>query len=559
MHTFAAIFRVVLTTITAVALVICQDIPPLVKEIRAAVAVELSPDALPLAHELPVMDVVSTYDPVQGKMTGTVKAALVNRTGIPLSDIGFVLYANNKRSYVGSSIEITGARIGAQTVVPNMVEDGRGVLLPLAKPLPVGAWVTCELDFITSVPEKGGRAGLLTRSPQAHYLYSWLPEPAVYRNGWSFPALVTYSDPSFVYSADYRWRLTLPSTWTLVAGGQETLQADGTWLVLNPRTRNLVAWVSDQPVEIMRITPDTGPEVRVAYQGKHTVRASLCASAARDTLRIASEAFGAYPRRSYDIVFINFQFDVGGMEASGMTFLHLPMFERLNWRMRDPLTDEENPLLHTTIHEVMHSWWYDQVGNDTHLEPWLDEPLTEWSSWYITERLRSNQVTQMKIASRLSAMPMIAKNPKPMNSAGDTMNDMQFGILLYYRGPLMYEALRHEVGDERLLAALKQWYRDHSGSEVTSADWERTFLGMLPEERREQFRDSWITGTHDPVPANMDQVLKSGQAADIRRVVEQMRQPEKADPQSAPTNPEASDEKSDASVTPTTEPSATGQ
>lgn len=497
--------------------------PAWVAEVRAAVAVELAGDALPLRHPQPAIEVTSTYDPTLGRMQGGMRMAWHNDADVPWNEIGFVLHANNSRSYVGTGITITAARVEGRAVEPRLVADGRGVMLPLAQPLAPGAWISCELEFTTTIPEEGGRAGLLTRSAHGHHLYSWLPEPAVWRDGWDFPALVAYSDPSFVRAADYRWHLTMPAGWTLVASGHESLQTDGTWLVLSPRTRNLVAWVSNQPVEVMRLTPPSGPEVRVAFIGKHTVRAAFCASVARDALAIAGEMFGPYPRRSYDIVFATFALQVGGMEASGMTFLHEPLFARLNWRGKDPLTDQENALLHATIHEVLHSWWYDQVGNDTHHDPWLDEPLTEWSTWYVIERLRSKDTMQMLVGTRLPAMVAIAKDPAPLTTAGDRMSDMQFGVLLYCRGPLMYEALRHEVGDEALFAALRTWYRDHSGGVVARADWDRTFLPLLPEERRAAFVQSWLTGIDDPVPASMDQVLKSGQAPHIRALVESER------------------------------------
>lgn len=526
--------RVVLAGWALVGQVVAGDAPAWVADLRTAVAVELAPDALPLNHIQPAIEVTSTYDPANGRMQGSMRVALSNDGIEAWREIGFVLHANNSRSYVGTGITITAARVEGRPVEPQMVADGRGVLLPLAKPLAPGAWTTCDLEFTTTIPEEGGRAGLLTRSAHGHHLYSWLPELAIRRGGWDFPALVPYSDPSFVRAADYRWRLTLPDGWTLVASGLESRQVDGTWLVLSPRTRNLVAWVSDQPVEVMRLTPASGPEVRVAFIGKHTVRAAFCASVARDALTIASEMFGAYPRRSYDIVFATFALQVGGMEASGMTFLHEPLFAKLNWRGKDPLTDQENSLLHATIHEVLHSWWYDQVGNDTHNEPWLDEPLTEWSTWYVMERLRSKDTMQMLMGTRLPAMMAIAQDLAPLNSAGDRMSDMQFGVLLYCRGPLMYAALREEVGDEAWFAALRIWYREHSGSVVTRADWERTILSLLPEERRAAFLQSWVTGINDPVPAAMDHVLKSGQAPTIREQVENERAKGKPVPEKAP-------------------------
>lgn len=530
----AWLYRVVITGWFLVAPAFAGEPPAWVADLRTAVAVELVPDALPLKHVQPAIEVTSTYDPAIGRMQGRMRVAFSNDGAEPWSEVGFVLHANNSRSYVGTGITITAARVEGRVVEPRMVADGRGVLLPLAQPLAPGAWTTCDLEFTTTIPEEGGRAGLLTRSAHGHHLYSWLPELAVRRGGWDFPALVPYSDPSFVRAADYRWRLTLPDGWTLVASGQEARQADGTWLVLSPRTRNLVAWVSDQPVEVMRLTPPSGPEVRVAYIGKHTVRAAFCASVARDALTIASEMFGAYPRRSYDIVFATFALQVGGMEASGMTFLHEPLFAKLNWRGKDPLTDQENSLLHATIHEVLHSWWYDQVGNDTHNEPWLDEPLTEWSTWYVMERLRSKDTMQMLMGTRLPAMMAIAKDLAPLNSAGDRMSDMQFGVLLYCRGPLMYAALRDEVGDEAFFGALRIWYREHAGGVVTRADWDRTILSLLPEERRAAFLQSWVTGINDPVPAAMDQVLKSGQAPTIREQVESERAKGKPVPEKAP-------------------------
>ena len=509
------LFRLIIPLVMT-ALLSAENAPAWVTDVRNAVREELAAEALPLAHQQPAVDLESTYDPALGRMQGTMRIALFNDTAEPWPDIGFVLHANNAASYHDSSITIGKTRVDGKIVDNQLVEDGRGVLLPLAHPLAPGAWAACELDFVTLVPEGGGRAGLLTRDKEAHHLYSWLPEPAIRRGNWHFPAIPVMSDPSFVRACDYRWRLHLPEKFTLVAGGLETRQADGSWLVRAPRTRNLVAWLSDQPVQIMSLTPTTGPTVRVAFLGKYTIQAAFCLSAARDTLAIASEAFGAYPRRSYDVVFTTFSEAVGGMEASGLTFVHQPLLKQIHWRARDPLTDQDVPLMHTVIHEVMHSWWYDQVGNDTGDEPWLDESLTEWSSMYVFERLRDREVMKNMASTRLSALPLLARSMVPLNSAGDKMNDMQFGILVYHRGPLLYEALRAEVGDEIFFTALRNWYRTHSGDVVSRSDWDTTFLSLLPENRRADFAKSWIEGIDDPVPASLDQILPEGDAEEIR-------------------------------------------
>lgn len=533
------LFRLIIPLVMT-ALLSAENAPAWVTDVRAAVREELAAEALPLTHPQPAVDIESTYDPALGRMQGTMRIALFNDSAEAWPDIGFVLYANNAASYHGSSLTIGKTRVDGQVVEHRMVEDGRGVLLPLAHPLAPGAWVECEIDFITLVPEGGGRAGLLSRDHEAHQLYSWLPEPAVRRGNWHFPSIPVMSDPSFVRACDYRWRLHLPEKFTLVAGGLEARQADGSWLVRAPRTRNLVAWLSDQPVQIMSLTPASGPTVRVAFLGKYTIQAAFCLSAARDTFAIASEAFGAYPRRSFDIVFTTFSEAVGGMEASGLTFVHQPMLKEINWRARDPLTDQDVPLMHTVIHEVLHSWWYDQVGNDTGDEPWLDESLTEWSTMYVYERLRHRNVMKEMFSTNLGALPMIAKSLVPLNSVGDKMNETQYGILIYQRGPLLYEALRAEVGDDLFFKALRSWYRTHAGEVVTRSDWDATFLSLLPENRRADFAHSWIDGTDDPVPASLDQILPEGDAEEIRSRMQKKKKP--VPKQEVPTEAKAKEE-----------------
>ncbi len=511
--------------------------PAWVVGLREDVAVELAADAPPLPRALPAIDVVADYDPASGILRGELRAALDNPGDEPRARIGFVLHANNRASYTGSAIRIDAVRVAGERVEPELVADGRGLLLPLPAPQAPGEWIECHIEFTTTVPEHGGRAGLLSRNADAHTLYSWLPEPAVRSDdGWHFPALPANADPAWVRCCDYRARLHLPEDWHLLAGGREERTDDGSWLIHAPRCRNLTAWLSDGEVETMAIESATGPTVRVAYLNRHAVRAAFCASVARDTFRIASEAFGPYPRRSYDIVLVDFTAQYGGMEASGLTFINRENFTKLDRTQRDPLTDGSTHVLHSVIHEVLHSWWYDQVGNDPHHAPWLDEPLTEWSTWYVIEHMRGRQAFEAKLWQRLYAVPMIAGRMLPLSTPCAEMDDIQFGVLLYYRGPVLYEALRHRAGDVRFLAALQGWYEDHAGGTVTRSDWEKTFLPLLPAEDRQAFIDSWIDGVEDPLPVILDEILGDERMSAVRKSLAEKlaEQPAVADPQPEP-------------------------
>jgi aminopeptidase N len=460
------------------------------------------------------VDITARYDEMTGRIHGQMRIAIPNTTKAAWSDLGFVLHANNQASYVGCSTTIESASVAGKAVTARLVEENRGVLLPLSQSLMPGEWVTCEIDFVTQVSQGEGRIGILSRNEDSVTWYSWLPEPAIYTDGWHFPAITMMSDPSFVRCCDYRARITLPPDWTLICSGDEQRQADGSWLVRAARCRKFVAWLTNQAVETMTLDTVTGPLIRVSFIGKFTIQAAFVASVCRDTMAIAHEQFGPYPRRSYDVVFTHFTEDVGGLEASGLTYLHQAFFQGLDRTATDPLLDPENPVLLAGVHEVLHSWWYDQVGNDTGSEPWLDEPLTEWSSWYVVERLRGRKAMEKVALTRLSALFAIVNDMKPLNSNGKTMSDMQFGILLYCRGPFLYEALRAEVGEQVFFDALRRWYATYAGATVNRQAWDAHFLTLLPAERRATFAHGWIESVDAPVPAALDALFP--QAASIR-------------------------------------------
>ena len=504
----------------ACGLVLSAEPPSWVTDLRTETADELSPAAWPLAAPLPAADVTARYDPPTGVVEGRLRLFIDNGGAAPLQTIGLNLYANGS-SYDGCSITLSDASVDGRATTISLVDGDRGALLALPEALAPGEWVSCSVAFRTQLAEAGGgRGNLLARLPSCHTLYSWLPEPAAQIDGaWSFPDLPVMADPSHVRLADYRCRLRLPESWSLIASGHEQRTDDG-WLLLVPRCRNLVAWLSDWPLQVLSLEHG-GRRIRVAFHGRQTITAAFCASVARDTLTIADEAFGPYPRRSYDIVFMPFSEDVGGMEASGLTFIGSDLAEAFDRTADDPLQDTDARLLHAVIHEVLHSWWYGQVGNATYTGAWLDEPLTEWSTWYVYEQLRSRQVSQNHIRTFLFYLTWLGEDLVPMTATADRFSDMQFGMLLYVRAPLLYAVLRQRVGDEVFLDCLRDWYRSGAGNIVDRADWEEHFLVLLPAEERADFVATWLDGTDDLLPESVATVIDPDLLATLHNLIEQ--------------------------------------
>ncbi|MHC5067756.1 MAG: hypothetical protein ACYTF0_04120, partial [Planctomycetota bacterium] len=180
MHRHLPTLAILLTIATGPA---SEEPPAWVADVRTAVRADLARDALPLHQALPAIHVTASYQPDLGLLSGHARFALNNPWPTTLETIGFALHANNSSAYQGSSIRIDHAMVNGHAVEADLVADGRGLLLPLATPLASGAWVECELSFTTTLPEGGGRAGLLAKQARCHTLYSWLPEPAIWTDG----------------------------------------------------------------------------------------------------------------------------------------------------------------------------------------------------------------------------------------------------------------------------------------------------------------------------------------------------------------------------------------
>lgn len=472
-------------------LLVCRSVWALDVAWWEGVRQEISPSA---TQVVPLVDLDAVCDPVGGSVVGTMRALISNPLKKPLRDLGFNLYANNANSSVGTSLKILSAEVGGFVVVPQLVADGRGLVLALSEPLPPGSATEVSIKFHTILAKEGGRVGLLSVNRDATTFYNWYPELAVVRpDGWRFDEISQITDPNYVRVVDARCHLRLPLDWTLVASGTETNMSDGSWLIRAPKVRNLVAWMSKNSLSFSATRGNL--RIRLFGIGSKIPEAELLAQLGLQTLSIASEVFGPYAQTGetgeFDVVF-QFLEGFGGVEASAMTFLHRPYFDLLDHRRKDPLRETE--VAESLIHEILHSWWMGQVGNDTCRDAWLDEPLTQWCTWYLMERIWGRKTAVASMLHRLDLLPYLENRFVPLTSSSEFLGQAQYGILLYTYAPMMYEDLRQRLGTEVFLKVVRSWRDKHLYQEVSRVDWEETFLGLLPAADRDDFRDTWLDG-----------------------------------------------------------------
>jgi aminopeptidase N len=155
-------------------------------------------------------------------------------------------------------------------------------------------------------------------------------------------------------------------------------------------------------------------------------------------MEIFSDQFGPYPYREMAVVEAPLTFR--GQEFPGMNLIGSQAYSQYQ-------TDLEMRV----AHEVGHQWWYNQVGSDQTLSPWLDEGLTEFSMYYyfakrygegFGDRLRQRRWEAPVNAARVNG------TDAPIGRPVDFYNERNYETIIYAKSALFVASLRDEIGPQ---------------------------------------------------------------------------------------------------------------
>jgi aminopeptidase N len=350
--------------------------------------------------------------------------------------------------------------VNGQSVEPRYEQKDSAMVVPLLAPLASGEQAVFAMDFDVAVPtDESSNYGTFAYLRDVLAMAHVYPMIAVYDDeAWNDEIAppegdVIYNDASF-----YLVRIDAPEQIEIASSGV-TLdrQVDGDRQVLT---------MAAGPARDFYFAASGGYEVASQKIGETTVRSYAPANlqaGSRQVLETAAKAlqdfaarFGPYPYTELD--FVSTGTNALGVEYPGIIAITDRAYEG----------DYARFLESTTVHEVAHQWFYNEVGNDQIDEPWLDEALAQYATLlYFQDEYGLAGADGFRKAledrwNRADRMEIPIGMPVAKYANGS------YGAIVYGRGPLFFEALREKMGAKAFDAFLRDYVDVNSWGVATT-------------------------------------------------------------------------------------------
>lgn len=244
-------------------------------------------------------------------------------------------------------------------------------------------------------------------------------------------------------------------------------------------------------------TEVAGVTIRSIYLPEHERVGKRALAIASNALRTFTSLFGELPFKVISLAEAPLVAGLGSTEFSGFNVIasafyvdfDSPAVRNLPEIIREQRPSVEESLEWTVGHLVAHQWWGAAVGNDPAREPVLDEALSCWSSllyyksMYGEEKASAVLDDQVRGVYRLyrtfGGDDMDANRP-----SRDYRNTFQYAAIVTSKGALMFVELQRALGEEKIFAAMRNYYRANLYEIAQLEDLRSAMVAEAPIEQR---------------------------------------------------------------------------
>jgi hypothetical protein len=489
---------------------------------------------LPAAPTLYQMDLV--VNPVQFTYSGEVTITFWNKAPYPMNTIMLRAYPDFFRS-LGGELLVTNARVDGRAAELDDRSQTYVEVIP-ARAIPACSQVSLSVRFsgkiVRQLNANAYAVGTFYAGQGSFALGTFYPQLGVWQTvatntgerwEWSVTPMRASSDLTAAEVAFYDVNIIAPQTYELYGSGvtaeprvrpaaNQTGQK-ATRMVGGPMREFAV--VGSETFDPQTLTAQTTNGVTVTVvtvraDGATKTQQDTFARKARDITVASLDEYSAllapYPYRTYTLV---------QSPLAGFNGIEWPMFSQYSFELfRSNYAGVEQeygglayskPGTLVVVHEVLHQWWYNLVGNDQQLEPFIDEGLTEYTTYLLPELVAKRLGTPPdaakrfadswldKLKTRLEREDLPAFGDLKVNTPAQGVDLQQAGMLFYRKAPLFYRAFREKFGDDVFFNFLRTYFAKYQYKVVRYNDLIQTLLEAVPPARAAEateFINSWL-------------------------------------------------------------------
>jgi hypothetical protein len=276
-------------------------------------------------------------------------------------------------------------------------------------------------------------------------------------------------------------------------------------------------------------TDVNGVNVRSIYFAEHERVGRRALVVAANALRTFTTLFGPLPFKQISIAEAPLVAGLGSCEFSGLNVIasaffvdfDSPAVRNLPEIIREQRPSVEESLEWTVAHLVAHQWWGAAVGNDPAREPVLDEALSCWSSLLYYQRMYGPERAAAVLDDQVRGVYRMYRT-----FGGDDMdanrpsreyrNTFQYAAIVTAKGALMFVELQKSLGEEKIFAALRNYYQANLYEIAQLEDLRIALVAEAPVEQRRTIGRTftrWLTakrGDEDIAPPDQELAASLG-------------------------------------------------
>jgi len=343
--------------------------------------------------------------------------------------------------------------------------DKQRLDISLSSPLERDSTVQLTLRYTLSLPHLNQfdsiNAPLFGYTDMQVNLVNWYPFVVPFINGeWVLHDPWWYGDYLVYPTADYTVNLLFVGSGeaapVVAASGSAEKIVDFTRYTLKDGRAFAFSMSPNFEVSSMK-TGDT--TVSSYYLPAYRKPAEAAMRASAQAIEFFSEQFGEYPRPTYSIVQASLS---DSREFSGLSFISRNFYQKYDGTSANYLT-------YVSVHAAAHQWWFDQVGNDPALEPWLDETLATYSERLFFESIHPDLLDYWQ-ANRVDFF-----RPQGNVDAAiyDSENQDIYRQAVYFNGIYFFSDLRERIGEQAFHDFLEDYFAQSKRRIVTKEDFFR--------------------------------------------------------------------------------------